>query len=275
MNEIRAESSLNLPSVDYSERTERLIKKIQSFREGEELYELAFHVGTLFRKNGPWKIQFKEDTFHSSVKPNERTIRLNPSSSEMNNLSDLLFELINISQMTRFNELEMSAIRGKIKREDFAKEMERVEFKTCQTHHSIVAKAIKEMGWPKSIDEFFDYGPDVDFNMVWEKIKNFEHAERYRKFWDDLQAFKEDRPQNSAKLDEVSSESSVVSSEGSDKSPSSRFQMSDVEDESADLSPVSSESSAVSSKGGDESPSSRFTIIDVDEDDSDLPSEVQ
>jgi hypothetical protein len=114
-----------------------------------------------------------------------RTILIDPNLSENEALSSLIFELTNATKAKVSLKLNELARHNRISREEYVRQIERAEHAGALTHHAIVSKAVKELGWHPDVDRYAGVNPD--FEAYWPRIANSEHAERYRLQWDSLQ----------------------------------------------------------------------------------------
>jgi hypothetical protein len=234
---------------DYKARTERLIAKIQSFPKTRNLYLFIPEVvSPCYEKSGAWKIEFDAKIpGHARFQPFQRTIQLNPTCDETSNLASLIFEMINIMNLPQFDHLEILLKKGKIGKEDYAKEILRLEFNTGLLHHRVASEAIRQMNWPSSIDHYANF-ENLSFEDFWKTWQFTAHAEDYRIYWETINQKKS----QSAPL--IVSEPVLADS---------RFEITDIEDDAS--------SETVLIEKNDET-ISRFEIIDI-EDDSEIISQ--
>jgi len=177
MNEITKKSdSVSFSSEDLSKRKEKLIAQVLYCPAAKKVYDLTCNIPSLGKMSGPWDIQFIQGQFPASFNSAHRYVRLDPTKTEEENLGGYLFELINITQTKRFNKVMESAAEGTIGKDDYAREVENIEFDTAIQHHEIASQAIKECDWPKSIDVYKN-NASIGFEKFWETSKTSEHSE--------------------------------------------------------------------------------------------------
>jgi hypothetical protein len=177
MNEINKKSnSVSLSSEDLSKRKEKLVSQVLACPAAKKVYDLTCTIPSLGKMSGAWEVQFIQGQFPASFNSDHRYVRLDPTKTEEENLGSYLFELINITQTKRFNKVIESATEGTIGKDDYAREVENIEFDTAIQHHEIASQAIKECDWPKSIDVYKN-NASIGFEKFWETSKTGEHSE--------------------------------------------------------------------------------------------------
>ena len=72
-------------------------------------------------------------------------------------------------------------MKGQIGCEEFVKESERIEWEGTLLHHSVMEKAIWEMGWSLSLDIY--RGQIQNYEVYWGHIKSTPHADYWRQGW--------------------------------------------------------------------------------------------
>ena len=249
MNTTQINSDSIPVAADYAVRTERLIEQIKSCPETQSLFEsISKVVSSRYEKTGPWSIEFDAAILgHAHFQPSHRRIQLNPACDETSNLTSLLFEMINITNLPHFDLLESLLDEGKIDKEGYAKEVLRIEFKTGLLHHRVALVAIKQMNWPQGIDHYANF-ENLDFEDFWKYWQFTPHAEAYRTYWEirnreksQIQISPAPQPAPAEKRAEPVSRFEIIDIEEEFEEPSSpsssRFEIIDIEEDSEEDSP--------------------------------------
>jgi hypothetical protein len=165
-------------------RKEKLLEKALSCPAIKELYEQARANLRLYTKHkeiivnlvSKIKSGFPADTFNN-------TIEILSSRSDDEILDDFVFELTNVLQCSKHNDVFQKVIDGMLTCEDYAYQTERIEFEGTKIHHRVMQAAIKQMGWSQSLD-FYKNSSNLNFNLVWYLSKFFSpHTNYYRIQW--------------------------------------------------------------------------------------------
>jgi hypothetical protein len=127
-------------------------------------------------------IEKPSGVFQAMCHYEKRLIILNPQVSDVILAATIIFELTNAASERQMLEIHQAALEGKISRELFAKEIERVEHQGVLLHKKIVAAGMANLRWDPEMDIYKDV--ETDFEKYWLKIKDTSHSGEYRKYWD-------------------------------------------------------------------------------------------
>jgi hypothetical protein len=153
-----------------------------------ELYEKA---NSISRNYPPFEPKLSIEFVHkleceALFNPNDQSIQLRDDLSENEAMSSLAFEWTNAINQAKFRELNLKARTNAIGSEDYAKEVERIEFEGGLLHSKVMRSAIKEMGWDKSLD-MFSILNQTDFEHDWHSRLRFTpHAQYGRESYSSL-----------------------------------------------------------------------------------------
>lgn len=173
------------PSCDHPEYWpvhEQLIKeKVLSCNSGKALFDRAKIEGSI---HGLDNLEVKivpNDHCLTAACADLNTNKAMVSCSGKEPTSLAVFEIGNLARNSEFRKVDQQVYQGEIKnRDQYAYEVERVEYGTVKDHIEIVNECIKEEGWKKGA-KFYNPVPWKD---AWKEISNWEHAEYYRRGYD-------------------------------------------------------------------------------------------
>jgi Leucine-rich repeat (LRR) protein len=160
------------------ERIHKADVTLSKSMSAQKLYEGA-------KRHAMWEavIEKPSNAFRAVCNYVKGLIVLDPDVSDLEMTSMLLFELTNAASMDKMAQIKLSAFSGKIDRETYAKEIERIEHQGALLHKKIVAEGIATLQWDPKMDIY--QLVDEDFEVYWQKIKDTAHPEEYRKYWDE------------------------------------------------------------------------------------------
>lgn len=138
-------------------------------------------------------------------------VGLRPDLTGPKRASVMAFELTNVAQQKKFSKVTSQTFQTEIKaaqgqnvvggdlnarRENFAKNMERIEYTGIQRHHDVMKDGIQNHGWPKEMDRFGKRleGADPSFDSYWarQNVKDARtgksHSDVYRAQFDNITA---------------------------------------------------------------------------------------
>ncbi len=138
-------------------------------------------------------------------------VGLRPDLTGPKRASVMAFELTNVAQQKRFSSVTSQTFQNEIKaaqgqnavggdlnarRENFAKNMERIEYDGIKRHHAVMKDGIQNNGWPKEMDRFGKRleGADPSFDSYWarQNVKDAKtgksHSDVYRGQFDNIHA---------------------------------------------------------------------------------------
>lgn len=162
--------------------TDYFWKKIRHSPSAYHLHRRALHfyshITLSFCKKGELKTATRKIwTGASDVHLGQIFLSLGRNQEQL--FSTFLFELINLSQGRKILSLQEKARDGDISPNHYAKEMERIEYKSARMHHQVVKASIESSLWSRGLDRFKDLPPS--FKEDWQAIKYSDHANSYRK----------------------------------------------------------------------------------------------
>lgn len=166
-----------------------LISRILTFKPTRDLYYSAKNTPSSTYRSGLWNILYVKKnkiSFEANCDFDERTISIQEDVLDDNlSLSYLIFELTNAIQSQRFKRARWKVLNGTLSRNNFAKKFERIELRGTLIHRNIIEKAIKERGWPLSMNIYRNR--NRDFDIDWQNwIKDSVHTQYYRIMYDAL-----------------------------------------------------------------------------------------
>jgi hypothetical protein len=125
---------------------------------------------------GAWNVRFEEElNFSGMCNFNEREIMIDPSLSIDEQISSLVFEIINSSQVLKFYEINQKV--AQLGSEECTKEIERVEYDSWIIFSQIYRQArVEGVTW---LEDPTAYLPS-SFKEEWETLKETPHADFYR-----------------------------------------------------------------------------------------------
>jgi hypothetical protein len=173
---------------------EHLWKQLKKSRYGKMMYEQtkeiqkkAFKSGAvtsrkislqllpygrlrLFSKDKPWSAQCNLKTGKISISLKEKEEKM---------LGSLLFEVVNLSFQKKFRKIDKRAAEGEITSADeYAKEVERIEYDTAKLHDGVIGLSVREGSWNTRMRK--QLFTSESFKKHWKKIKSSAHTEDYR-----------------------------------------------------------------------------------------------
>ncbi len=178
-------------------RSQRIFEKAMTCQAIKTLYIEAMMTGNPSTgQTGPWCLQLLPNASkllslgesRGACYFGLRTIVIESELSDDEILSVFVFELTNAVSTKKSVQVREDAKEGTVTREDFVKRIEEIEFDGTKRHHSIISRAVVEMGWDPSLDTYKDMSREFDF--YWPIIQKNSHADRYGKQWDRIQSMK-------------------------------------------------------------------------------------
>lgn len=159
----------------------KTIDKLQECPKAKELWEKINK-----------KVQVAVVEMPASVVPTGRilsnidTILLGDAHSDEDRLYWLLYEAHNLSRKNAMLALQEKANQGLIPKEDFAKQMEEIEFGTNLSNYYLNKECIDEQYWQLKKPELFLLDKPLTkmtFETWWKLIKTSDHTENLRSQW--------------------------------------------------------------------------------------------
>ncbi len=180
---------------DLPSRSWRIFQKALSCPRITELYNEArlAKYDEMGKDDFCWVLDLRSsDNDFSTFKkafcnPSRRSIVIDSRLSDDEILALFVFELTNAASSKEIYQIHRAAFEGKISREDFACSLERLEHEGTLKHSSIMNHAVAEMGWDRSLKDYYDENPLEDFDEYWPLIKDDAHTNGYRNQWDKIQ----------------------------------------------------------------------------------------
>lgn len=169
-------------------RANRFLKTALSCPEIALLFEKAAttpHVST--NKMGAWKVKFVPNLeFEGMCCYMDREIHICHSLPDGYALSILVFELINAIFSQYHHQIDVRAQKGKIDRETFVLEKEKIEHAGVLIHHKIMKNVIKNFKLDYEFNQNANY-LKWDFDRYWHSSLRFTpHADFFRKAFANL-----------------------------------------------------------------------------------------
>lgn len=115
-----------------------------------------------------------------------REITINKSEHPDRKLGHLLFEMANALQAKEQLQLQQDSSEGKVSREDYVKRWEEIEYNTAKIFSSTIQRCIKDYGWPVEAEMGISQLVKLNWEQLWNIIKNSDHANLFRSDWDAL-----------------------------------------------------------------------------------------